>query len=105
MGGATWDQWFVALLVLAVLAVLGWGSRVLWARTTWRRRGRWFAEGWYEVQHQRRQELQLEYKRGVEDTLAGRIIKAPAPQAPAGDRTPTDPDVHAQYTITGKRLR
>ncbi len=36
------------------------------------------------------------------------ISPAPPPTrapAPAADRTPTDPDVGAQYTITGKRIR
>ena len=93
----------VLLLVLVPIVVLV--VRWRWARTTWRHRGRWFAEGWYDVQHDRRQELQLEYRRGVEDAWEGRVIKAPTGQAPVTDRTPTDPDVGEKFTITGRRIR
>jgi len=37
--------------------------------------------------------------------LPPQVLPERTAPAPAGDRTPTDPDVHAQYTITGKRIR
>ena len=87
---------FIALQAYILVWILGPAIR---------RAGRRWEEGRYDVHHARREELQLEYQCGVEDAWAGRVIKAPTLPGPAADRTPTDPDIGAQYTITGKLIR
>ena len=87
---------FIALQAYILVWILGPAIR---------RAGRRWEEGRYDVHHARREELNIEYKRGVEDAWEGRVIKAPTGQAPVTDRTPTDPDVGEKFTITGRRIR
>ena len=87
---------FIALQAYILVWILGPAIR---------RAGRRWEEGRYDVHHARREELQLEYKNGVEDAFEGRVIKAGRSPAPAADRTPTDPDVGEKFTITGRRIR
>ena len=105
MDGGTWDVWVLGLV--GILVFIG-GPFLVWLalyRWMWKQRGRGFAEGWFEVA-ERREAGQARYPEGfVKGLAAARAPTTTGEPAPATDRTPTDPDVHAQYTITGKRIR
>lgn len=70
-----------------------------------RRAGRRFAEGWLEVEERRMDKIALFPV--AEAQHPKWLDKSPLADAPgpASDRTPTDPDVHQKYTITGKPIR
>ena len=95
----------LALAVVAgvILAVIAW--QVWLARWRWRQKGIGFAEGWFMVVDQREgRDLRRELYPGQRRTAAPQPPTAPTLDASI-NTAPTDPDLHAQYTITGKRIR
>jgi hypothetical protein len=105
MDGGTWDVWVLGLV--GILVFIG-GPFLVWLalyRWMWKQRGRGFAEGYFMVVDEREgRNLRRELYPGQRRTAAPELPTAPSPVGSV-NIAPTDPDVHAQYTITGKRIR
>jgi len=95
----------LGMAVLAALVVIPFAIYAAVMKWVWRQRGRGFAEGYFMVVDEREgRNLRRELYPGQRRTAAPELPTAPSPVGSV-NIAPTDPDVHAQYTITGKRIR